>query len=160
MALLDSLRRWFASPQSDDRAQIDVPPAHRAAAVLLAHMALEDGTIDPREIDRMGKIAYRSFHLDPAAARTLIEAAVQQANRDVDLFRAIQPLVADVAPRDRIKLIEMLWEVVYADGVLHDRENALMRKIAGLLYVTDADSGAARKRVLARGAGIAQAAPE
>jgi uncharacterized tellurite resistance protein B-like protein len=102
----------------------------------------------------MSQIAYRGFHLDPAAARTLIEHAIRQAKQDVDLFRTIRPLIAEVAPGDRIKLIEMLWDVVYADGVLHDRENALMRKIAGLLYVTDADSGAARKRVLARGAGL------
>lgn len=154
MALLDILRRWFAAPRADDHAHIDASPVHRAASVLLAHMAMEDGTVDPVEIDTMCKVVYRTFHLEPAAARTLIDAALRRAERDVDLFRAIQPLVAEVAPGDRIKLIEMLWDVVYADGVLHDRENALMRKIAGLLYVTDADSGAARKRVLARGAGL------
>ncbi|GIL41073.1 TerB family tellurite resistance protein [Roseiterribacter gracilis] len=154
MALLDILRRWFGSPDQHERPKIEASPVHRAAAVLLAHMALEDGALDPREIDRMCRIAYRAFHLDPAAARSLIDASLQQAKQDVDLFRAIQPLVAEVAPRDRVKLIEMLWEVVYADGVVHDREVALMRKVAGLLYVTDADSGAARKRVLARGAGL------
>ena len=155
MALLETLRRWFTSPDQNERPKIEAPPVHRAAAALLAHMALEDGTVDPREIERMSQIAYRSFHLDPAATRTLIEGAIRQAKNDVDLFRAIRPLIAEVAPRDRIKLVEMLWDVVYADGVLHDRENALMRKIAGLLYVSDADSGAARKRVIARGAGLA-----
>jgi uncharacterized tellurite resistance protein B-like protein len=154
MALLEILRRWFASPDQHERPKIDVPPVHRAAASLLAHMALEDGALDSREIDRMCKIAYRTFHLDPTNARTLIDAALRQAKQDVDLFRSVQPLVAEVAPGDRVKLIEMLWDVVYADGVVHDREVALMRKIAGLLYVTDADSGAARKRVLARGAGF------
>jgi uncharacterized tellurite resistance protein B-like protein len=154
MALLEILRRWFASPDQNERPKIDVPPVHRAAASLLAHMALEDGALDAREIDRMCKIAYRTFHLDPANARTVIDAALRQAKQDVDLFRSVQPLVAEVAPGDRVKLIEMLWDVVYADGVVHDREVALMRKIAGLLYVTDADSGAARKRVLARGAGF------
>src|SRR4051812_1565590 len=112
MALLDILRRWFASTDQNEKPKIEASPVHRAATVLLAHMALEDGSVDPREIDRMCHIAYRAFHLDPAAARTLIDAAMQQAKRDVDLFRAIQPLVADVAPRDRIKLIEMLWDVV------------------------------------------------
>jgi uncharacterized tellurite resistance protein B-like protein len=155
MALLAILRRWFASPDQDEGPKIEALAVHRAAAALLAHMALEDGTVDPREIDRMCDIAHRAFQLDRAAARTLIEGAIRQAKNDVDLFRSIRPLIAEVAPRDRVKLIEMLWDVVYADGVLHDRENALMRKIAGLLYVSDADSGAARKRVLARGAGLA-----
>jgi uncharacterized tellurite resistance protein B-like protein len=44
----------------------------------------------------------------------------------------------------------MLWEVAYADGVLHDYEHNLLRRIAGLIYVTDRDRGLARNRVLAR----------
>ena len=44
----------------------------------------------------------------------------------------------------------MLWDVVLADGVLHDYEANLMRRIAGLLYVSDQQSGAARQRVKTR----------
>jgi len=47
-------------------------------------------------------------------------------------------------------VIEMLWEVAYADGQLHDYEANLLRRITGLLYVSDRESGEARKRVLAR----------
>jgi uncharacterized tellurite resistance protein B-like protein len=51
---------------------------------------------------------------------------------------------------ERVQLIEMLWEVVYADGQLHDYEASLLRRVSGLLYVSDRESGEARKRVLAR----------
>ena len=51
---------------------------------------------------------------------------------------------------ERVKIIEMLWEVAYADGVVHHYEANLIRRINGLLYVSDRDSGAARKRVAAR----------
>jgi uncharacterized tellurite resistance protein B-like protein len=44
----------------------------------------------------------------------------------------------------------MLWELAYADGQLHDLEASLMRRLAGLLYVSDRDSGDARKRALRR----------
>ena len=44
----------------------------------------------------------------------------------------------------------MLWEVAYADGVLHDYEANLMRRVGGLIYVTDRDRGDARRRVLER----------
>ena len=47
-------------------------------------------------------------------------------------------------------MIEMLWEVVYADGTLDDFESNMMRRVAGLLYVNDRESGEARKRVQAR----------
>jgi uncharacterized tellurite resistance protein B-like protein len=52
-------------------------------------------------------------------------------------------------------MIEMLWEVVYADGELHSYEANLMRRLGGLLYVSERDRGAARKRVLARQDGSA-----
>jgi uncharacterized tellurite resistance protein B-like protein len=51
---------------------------------------------------------------------------------------------------ERIDLMEMLWEVVYADGELHHYEANLMRRLAGLLHVSDRDVGAARKRAQAR----------
>jgi uncharacterized tellurite resistance protein B-like protein len=44
----------------------------------------------------------------------------------------------------------MLWEVAYADGRLHHMESSLIRRVAGLLYVPDQDSGAARRRVRER----------
>ena len=46
--------------------------------------------------------------------------------------------------------MEMLWEVAYADGELHDYEASLIRRVTGLLHVSDRDSGAARKRALDR----------
>jgi uncharacterized tellurite resistance protein B-like protein len=53
-------------------------------------------------------------------------------------------------PQQRIVLIEMLWEVAYADGVLDPEEDVLLRRVAGLIYVSDADRVAARQRVLQR----------
>jgi uncharacterized tellurite resistance protein B-like protein len=49
-----------------------------------------------------------------------------------------------------VDLIEMVWEVAYADGELHDYEANLLRRLGGLLYVSDRERGEARKRVLAR----------
>ena len=58
--------------------------------------------------------------------------------------------MAAISNDERIELIEMMWAVVYADGQLHDYEANLLRRMAGLLYVSDFESGAARKRVLER----------
>ena len=51
---------------------------------------------------------------------------------------------------ERVRMIEMLWTGAYADRRLHDYEASLVRRVAGLIYVADRDSGAARKRVLRR----------
>jgi uncharacterized tellurite resistance protein B-like protein len=55
-----------------------------------------------------------------------------------------------MAPGERTRVIEMLWEVVYADGVLEPEEDALVRKVAGLIYVDDVTRTEARRRVVAR----------
>ena len=51
---------------------------------------------------------------------------------------------------ERVRMIEMLWEVVLADDEIHDHEANLLRRVAGLIYVSDRESGDARKRVLDR----------
>ena len=52
--------------------------------------------------------------------------------------------------QERVELIEMMWEVAYADGVLDPEEDALIRRLANLIYVTDRERIMARQRVLAR----------
>ena len=51
---------------------------------------------------------------------------------------------------ERVDMIEMLWEVAFADGHADDFEHNLIQRVAGLIYVSDRDRGAARKRVMAR----------
>jgi uncharacterized tellurite resistance protein B-like protein len=80
----------------------------------------------------------------------LIDTAVEQhhdANRVYAATRLIRDAFSDA---ERIDMMEMLWEVAYADGELHDYEANLVRRVAGLLYVRDRDSGIARKRVIER----------
>ena len=50
--------------------------------------------------------------------------------------------------RFRVILIEALWEIVLSDGEIHDFESNLIRRLAGLLYISDVDSGNAKKRAL------------
>ena len=45
-------------------------------------------------------------------------------------------------------LIEILWEIVLSDGQIHDYETSIIRRLSGLLYISDVDSGNARKRAL------------
>ena len=48
----------------------------------------------------------------------------------------------------KLILIEALWEIVLSDGEIHDFESNLIRRLAGLLYISDVNSGNARKRAL------------
>ena len=81
--------------------------------------------------------------------RVMAEAA-HTAEESVDLYGFTRVLKDRLDHDGRLLLMETLWEVVYADGALHDYEAHLMRRLAGLLFVGDRDSGVARKRALAK----------
>lgn len=121
-----------------------------ACAALMVEAARMDGDYD--EAEREALLAALSGPLGiPAAdaARLLAEAETSQAEA-VDLHRFLKVIGPRYDEADRVALIEMLWEVAYADGILHPFEAQLLRRIAGLLGVPDAVSGDARKRVLDR----------
>lgn len=130
--------------------QSDTDFARRALAVLLAEAALMDGAVGDDERGRIVPLLCTRFELTTDAATTLLDDAVIEAKGASDLYSYARAVKDGFEYDERVGMIEMLWEVVYADGVLHDYEANLMRRLNRLLYVEDVDSGNARKRVLDR----------
>ena len=64
-----------------------------------------------------------------------------------DLYGFTRIIKDNFSEEERIRMIEMLWEVAYSDGERHHFEANLVRRVAGLIYVSDRESGEARKRV-------------
>ena len=120
---------------------------HLAAAVLLVHAASVDGDFDRAERDRIEWLCEHRFGLAAEEAHALIEAAEREAGEAVQLLRFTRTIKDGFSYEERVHLLEMLWEVVYADRVVEAHEAQLMRRIAGLIYVDDRDSGIARSRV-------------
>ena len=146
-----------SEPIASEAAGVD--ELHLAAAALLAEAALGDDRFDDVERAAIGRLLRERFGLDEDDAVRLVEAATRLASDSVHLLRFTRRIKDNFSPAERVELIEMIWEVVYADGELHDYEDSLLRRIAGLIYVSDRDRGAARKRVLERSAAVQQEAP-
>jgi uncharacterized tellurite resistance protein B-like protein len=125
-------------------------PARLACAALLAKAAHLDGQLDQGEEEAMSRLMVERFSIDAAAARSILEEATDDLEESNDIYRYTKVLRDSFDEAERIDLMEMLWEVAYADGVLHEFEAQLMRRLAGLLFVDDRDSGAARKRALGK----------
>lgn len=146
--MLDRIRSLFIDPApTKDRREYD---RNLAAAALLMEAALLDGNFADKERGAILSILQRNFTLSMGDAEALVaeaEKAQAEANHLVRFTRAIKDAYG---PDEHAAMLEMLWEVAYADGVLHHYEANLLRRISGLLYVSDREAGAARKRVLAR----------
>lgn len=152
--MIDRIKRLFAAVGSPAPASASaiggVDELHLAAAALLAEVAMSDDGFDDIERTAIRGLVAGRFGLSEIAAAALVEAAETRAADSTHLLRFTRVIKDNYSPQERIDLIEMIWEVVYADGVLHDHEHSLLRRIAGLVYVSDRDRGKARKRVLAR----------
>ena len=107
-----------------------------------------DETFDDSERSHIVALAKTRFALSDAEAQELLNAALERVEDSSQLFGFTRVVNARFDYEERVELMEMLWQVAYADGELHDYEANLMRRVAGLIHVTDRDSGEARKRAL------------
>jgi uncharacterized tellurite resistance protein B-like protein len=124
--------------------------ARLAAATLLVEAAMIDGTLDGVEGARIVSLLGDHFGLSDEDAHTLLAQASAVQRQSNQLYPFAKVIVEKFEALQRIDLIEMLWEVVFANGQLHDYEASLVRRVAGLIFVSDHDSGIARQRALAR----------
>lgn len=124
-----------------------------AVAALLVEAARMDTLIDGAERETIERLLAERYGLPPDEVRLLVSHGERRAEDAVELFQFTRRLVPLLDEEERTALIEMLWEVALADGALHPLEDSLIRRIAGLIYVSDQARGAARQRVLARRGG-------
>jgi uncharacterized tellurite resistance protein B-like protein len=144
--LLSKARSGRGDVSEDDTAE----QVHLAAAVLLVEAAWLDQDFDDTERCHIVDVVSGRFGLTREEAETLMAAAEEQVHAATQILPFTRMIKDHFSHEERVEMVEMLWQVVYADGVLHDHEAALMRQISGLIYVSDQERGAARKRVLAK----------
>ncbi len=131
-----------AAPGEGDDLQV-------AAAALMVEAALMDDRFEASERDKIAELLKARFELGEADAETLLATARERVGRSSQLFGFTRVVADRFSHDERVELMEMLWQVAYADGVLDDYEANLMRRLGGLIHVSDRDSGEARKRALA-----------
>lgn len=146
---MNMFRRLLALFEEDETAPPQsggVDPLQRAAAVLLVIAARLDGKMDATERASIERLLKERLEVNDAKA--LVDEAVEAAVELTDFFSVTRVINDRLEPPQRINVLEMLWEVVIADGAVHDYEANLVRRVAGLLYISDRDAGEARKRVV------------
>ena len=148
--MLDNLRRILARANPAATGGNHPEPFALAVTALLFHAAALDGSIDTEEERLIASLVRRRFDLDEDALPALIAAGRATEEETHQILGFTRDIKDSSNHKDRIELMEMLWEVVLADGEEHAFETNLMRRLAGLIYVTDQESGAARQRVRAR----------
>jgi uncharacterized tellurite resistance protein B-like protein len=140
--ILAFLKDLPAGSAGGRRKQSDDPRV--AAAALLYHVMDADGVRQDAEWERMKQALGDSYGVSGAALDRLVEAGAEADQDAVDLYAFTSVLKRHLDETARIEFMRILWEVVFADGELHEMEDHTLWRIAELIGV---DS---RERVLAR----------
>jgi uncharacterized tellurite resistance protein B-like protein len=127
-----------------------------AAAALLVHAAAIDGEMSQPERDKLRAVLRQRFDLDDAAAGELIEKATAAEHEAVDLYHFTHLLNRTLNEPGRAKVIEMMWEIIYADGKRDELEDNLMWRAADLLGVSPRERIELRQRIAGQSAGPAE----
>ena len=118
-----------------------------AAAALLVHAASIDGEMTASEGEKLRAVIKERFALDDAATDELVTKATAAEHESVDLYHFTHSLNRTLDERGRARIIEMMWEIVYADGRRDELEDNLLWRAADLLGVSSQERIALRRRV-------------
>jgi uncharacterized tellurite resistance protein B-like protein len=121
-----------------------------AAVALLVHAATIDGDMSPSERDKLRAVVKQRFNLDNATADELIDKATEAEHESVDLYHFTSLLNRVLDEEGRTRIIEMMWEIVYADGQRDELEDNLLWRAADLLGVSQRQRIELRQRIAAK----------
>jgi uncharacterized tellurite resistance protein B-like protein len=121
-----------------------------AAAALLVETASVDDRFDDAERAAIRRVLQQRFGLAADEARKLLQDGQRTRDGSAQLYGFTRTINERMELPDRIALVEMLWEVAFADGALDPLEDSLLRRVGGLIDVPDRERGLARQRVLSK----------
>ena len=147
--MFEALKRFISdvSTRPEDEAGFAPDDYRLATAALLVHVANVDGKIDQAERMRLREVIEQRFGLDAAATTRLIEKAEESDRESVDFFHFTNVLKRQLDDAGRHRIIEMMWDVVFADGDVSEFEENVVWRIAELLGVPTRDRVALRQKV-------------
>jgi uncharacterized tellurite resistance protein B-like protein len=143
--MIESLKSLFSSNVEAETEQAMTPEL--AAASLMVEAALADGVFADVEHDKIALILREGFKLDEAAANATLKAAQEQVENAVDHHRFTK-VVKKMTLAQRKIVMTHLWMIVLADGENDAHEDALLRRLAPLLALSDHERAETRQHAV------------
>jgi uncharacterized tellurite resistance protein B-like protein len=151
--MFDGLRQFIAdivSPDADQDRAFDDTGYRLAATALLIHVVSLDGEPTAIEKRKLHSLIETRFGLDPGTADRLISSATRVEGDAVDLYHFTSVIMRSVDEEGRLKIVEMMWEMVYADGQATEFEDNVVWRAADLLGISSRDRIDLKHRVAER----------
>ena len=118
---------------------------------LMIEAANTDGKITQEELNKISNSLINVFKEDPKIVEESLNNAFENKDNSKSLYFYTSKLNKSYTDDQKIQLLEILWEIILADNELHDFEANLIRRLAGLLYISDVECGNAKIRAGKKG---------
>ena len=144
------IKKFFGEKSSNNENQDELNSSviEEAVVVLLLRAANIDGKKDEQEIEAIKRLIIQQFNYDEEKADMLITSASEKEESSADLFEWSK-IINDHYDLDSKKIVfSMMCEIICADGLIDPFESNLIRRLSGLLYISDKDAGAIKKKVM------------
>ena len=141
--MLQSLKNIFVNneeTQAEENKEIDI------LSGLLIEAANTDGSITQDELNKISISLINVFKEEPKKVEESINKALNNKDNSRSLYFYTSKLNKSFSDEKKITLIQVLWEVILSDNKIHDFETNLIRRLAGLLYISDVECGNAKIR--------------
>ncbi|MBR0695292.1 TerB family tellurite resistance protein [Bradyrhizobium lablabi] len=155
--MLDGLRQFIAdivAPDAQVDRMFDDNDYRLAATALLVHVISLDGEPTVVEKRKLHGLIESRFKLDPGTADRLIASAMRVEGEAVDLYRFTSVIMRSVNEEGRLRIVEMMWELVFADGQVSEFEDNVVWRAADLLGISSRDRLDLKHRVAQRQAAL------
>ena len=120
----------------------------QAVIILLIEACQIDGETGQEEVQYIKKLLINKFNFSETDADENINTALNHNDKRIEIFSQIKIILNEMDHQERIEVIQMMWGVILADGIIDDFEANLMRRMNGLLYISGIESADAKKRAL------------
>ena len=118
-----------------------------AISCLMIQTAVHDGQFDEVEKNKILELLKDYFKLDNNEIDNLFITSMKANDDSNDIHQFTRLLNENLSEEEKLKIIEMMWQIIIADNHIDDYENNLIRKISGLLYLKDQDVGNIKKKL-------------
>ena len=147
--MFQNLKNIFDKVKQENNSEVEILEQEIYAVLsLLIEACKVDGIVSDDEIEKITSLLINKFHLEPSKAKNAVNFVLEKENEKVEIFSDIKVILDTMDHEERIKVVEMLWGVVLADGNIDDYESNLMRKISSLLHVSSFETAEAKKRAM------------
>ena len=144
---IHGIRQFFQSRLSSPEEPHRPDAVAIAACALLLEIAHADDVFAPEERERIVRAVREDLGVPAADVAEVVRLAEEERRESVDLYQFTKLVGEKFSREQRLRLVEVIWGVVYADGELSAVENQLARRIAELLGFQHPEVQAVREKV-------------